>query len=189
MNLSDEDIVDGVLAGEKELYAVLVERYQRPVYNLMYRYSHNMEEAADLTQEVFVRTFDRLGSFRAGSSFFPWLYALAVNQANDWSRSRARRKARVDDYVQEAMFSETPADQQALVEAKETEEVIDRALAGLPVETRELLIFRYRHERSIREAAMVFKISESAVKMRIKRGLDDLQQELQKAGFDGTQTL
>ncbi|KJS00378.1 MAG: hypothetical protein VR65_12780 [Desulfobulbaceae bacterium BRH_c16a] len=189
MSLSDEDVVDGVLAGEKELYAVLVQRYQRPVYNLMYRYSLHAEEAADLTQEVFLRTFDRLRSFRSGSSFFPWLYALAINQANDWSRKRSRHKVKMDGYGQESTLSESPADQQTLMEAKETEAVVDRALAVLPVKTRELLIFRYRHDRSIREAASVFKLSESAVKMRIKRGLDELQQELQKAGFDGTQGL
>lgn len=189
MNHSDEDIVDGVLAGEKELYAVLVERYQRPVYNLMYRYSLNAEEAADLTQEVFIRSFDRLRSFRAGYSFFPWLYAIAVNQANDWSRSRSRREVKMDAYGRQSMLDEIPADQQTLMEAKQTVQIIDRALAGLSVETRELLIFRYRHDRSIRDAALVFKLSESAVKMRIKRGLDDLQQELQKGGFDGTQWL
>ncbi len=189
MNLSDEEIIEGVLAGEKELYAVLVERYQRPVYNLMHRYSHNFDEAADLTQEVFLQTFDRLRSFRAGSSFFPWLYALAVNHANDWSRTKARHKAKIDGYSQETLLHQPAADQQTVLEAKETEAVIDRALAGLPAETRELLIFRYRHDRSIREAAAVFKISESAAKMRIRRGLDELQQQLQKAGYDGTQLL
>jgi RNA polymerase sigma-70 factor (ECF subfamily) len=188
MNLSDEDIVDGVLAGEKELFAVLVERYQRPIYNLMYRYSRSMEEAADLTQEVFVRSFDRLRSFHTGSSFFPWLYALAVNQANDWSRKRSRYQVKVDDYGRQSMLFESAADQQTSIEAKETGEVIDRALAGMPAETRELLIFRYRHDRSIKDAATVFKLSESAVKMRIKRGLDDLQRELQRLGFDENQT-
>jgi RNA polymerase sigma-70 factor (ECF subfamily) len=155
----------------------------------MYRYSLNAEEAADLTQEVFIRTFDRLRSFRAGYSFFPWLYTLAVNQANDWSRMRSRRKVKIDAYGRQHKIDAVPTDQQTLLETKETGEVLDRALAGLPDETRELLIFRYRHERSIREAAVVFKLSESAVKMRLKRGLDDLQQELEKAGFDGPQTF
>jgi RNA polymerase sigma-70 factor, ECF subfamily len=189
MNLSDEEIIGGVLAGEKELYAVLVKRYQRPIYNLMHRYSHNFDEAADLTQEVFLRTFDRLRSFRAGFSFFPWLYALAINHANDWSRTKARNKAKIDGYSQENLLHQRAADQQTMMEAKETEVVIDRALASLSTETRELLIFRYRHDRSIREAAAIFKISESAVKMRIKRGLDELQEQLQKAGYDGTQPL
>lgn len=189
MNLSDEEIVDGVLAGEKELFAVLVERYQRPVYNLMYRYSANGEIAADLTQDVFVRSFDRLPSFRAGYSFFPWLYAIAVNEAKDWSRKRSRSRFKMEAYGLQAKLDDCPADQQAVLETREIAKVVDKALAGLPVETRELLIFRYRHERSIREAAKVFNLSESAVKMRIKRGLDDLQQALQRAGFDGNQAF
>lgn len=187
MNLSDEDIVEGVLAGDKELFAILVERYQRPVYNLMYRYSFNAEEAADLTQEVFIRSFDRLRSYRAGSSFFPWLYALAVNQANDWSRKISRSRQKIDAYGRENVLHEEPSQaQQACMEAREMTQVIDRGLAGLSVLTRELLIFRYRHDRSTREAAVVFKLSESAVKMRIKRGLEDLQQVLKGQGFDGT---
>ncbi|MDK9708089.1 MAG: RNA polymerase sigma factor [Desulforhopalus sp.] len=183
MNLSDEEIVDGVLAGEKELYAVLVERYQRPVFNLMYRYSVNTETAADLTQEVFVRGYDRLRSFRSGENFFPWLYALAVNHANDWSRKRSRTRMKLAAYGQHLELHEKLTDQQTAFESKEAAELIDGALAELPVEVRELLIFRYRHERSIREAAEVFKISESAVKMRIKRGLDELQQRVQRAGL------
>ena len=188
MNLSDEDIVEGILAGGKELFAVLVDRYQRPVYNLMYRYSRNAEEAADLTQEVFVRSFDRLKTFRAGNSFFPWLYGLAVNQANDWSRSRARQRVGLDAYG-EHLRQETAADRQNAMESRETGQRIAQALARLSEETRELLIFRYRHERSIREAAIVFKLSESAVKMRIKRGLDELQEELQRMGFYESQAI
>lgn len=188
MNLSDEDIVEGVLTGGKELFAVLVERYQRPMYNLMLRYARNAEEAADLTQEVFIRSFDRLKTFRAGYSFFSWLYGLAVNHANDWSRGRTRRRVGLDAYG-EHVRQEFSADQHSTMELRETGRIIDQALARLPDETRELLIFRYRHERSIRDAAMVFNLSESAVKMRIKRGLDDLQEELQRMGFYESQAI
>ncbi len=188
MNLSDEDIVEGVLAGGKELFTVLVDRYQRPVYNLMYRYSRNTEEAADLTQEVFVRSFHRLKSFRAGNTFFPWLYGLAINQANDWSRSRARQRVKLESYGKH-LRQEAPGEQQSMMESRETGRVVDLALARLPEETRELLIFRYRHERSIREAATVFDLSESAVKMRIKRGLDALQEVLQRMGFYESQAI
>ena len=167
---------------------MLVERYQRPVYNLMYRYSRNAEEAADLTQEVFVRSFDRLKSFRAGNSFFPWLYGLAVNQANDWSRNRTRQRVKLESYG-EHLRQETPGERQSSMEFRETGRVIDLALSRLPEETRELLIFRYRHERSIREAATVFGLSESAAKMRIKRGLDDLHEELQRMGFHESQAI
>lgn len=188
MNLSDEDIVEGILAGGKELFAVLVERYQRPVYNLMFRYAGNGEEAADLTQEVFIRSFDRLKSFRAGNSFFPWLYSLAVNRANDWSRGRTRSRVGLDAYG-DHLRQEGSADQLSRLERRETGRIIDQALARMPDEIRELLIFRYRHERSIKEAALVFNLSESAVKMRIKRGLDELQEELQRMGFYESQSV
>ena len=59
MNYSDEEIVKKVLAGEKQFFGELVDRYQRPVYNLMLRYAQNSDEAADLTQDAFLRTYER----------------------------------------------------------------------------------------------------------------------------------
>jgi RNA polymerase sigma-70 factor (ECF subfamily) len=62
MHLTDEEIVQQILAGSKQRYAEIVSRYQRPVFNLMYRYTRHEQDAADLTQDVFLRAFDRLST-------------------------------------------------------------------------------------------------------------------------------
>ncbi len=185
MNLTDEDLIDEILAGDKELFGELVSRYQRPVYNLMKRYTRNTEKAMDLSQDVFVRAFDHLRSYRTGQQFFSWLYAIAVNRAKDWSRTAARRRKLIDSYGTVTGEGGPAGEQHSRMEARELEVSLDLALAGLSETTREILLFRYRHDRSIRDTAMVFKMSESAVKMRIKRGLEELEQILEKAGIDG----
>ena len=94
MERSDREIVKQVLGGEVDLYAVLVERYHRQIFNLMYRFSHKDQDAADLTQDVFLRAYEKLASYRVERSFFSWLYALASNLATDWSRRWAVRSTK-----------------------------------------------------------------------------------------------
>ncbi len=186
MHLTDEEIVQEVLAGRKHSYAEIVTRYQQPVFNLMYRYTRHDQDAADLTQEVFLRAFHRLSTYRSDCSLFSWLYTLAVNRANDWSRSNKRRQENIQAFAWEngiPLQTENPA---ASMEKREEGERLQKALGLLSSETREILLLRYRHERPIREVATVFDLRESAVKMRIKRGLEQLQKILLEMHGHGT---
>jgi len=175
MNYSDEEIVKEVLAGEKQLFGVLVDRYQRPVYNLMLRYAQNSDEAADLTQDAFMRSFERLWLFRTGEVFFPWLYSLAVNLAKDWSRKKNRQQAKMHILQYEAADRQADEDENNSSENRQEIEQVQHGLMELPSRTREILILRYRHGCPIQDVAGVFRLSESAVKMRIKRGLAQLR--------------
>ena len=175
MEYSDEEIVAQVLEGDKELFGMLVERYQQPLFNLMYRSSCSREEAADLTQDAFVRAFDRLWSFRSNRRFFPWLYALAINLARDWERRKKSHNAKQHILKQETLEREDGNNHYAEVENKENLSLLHNALLDLSSQTREILILRYRHGRPIREVAEIFNLSESAIKMRVKRGLEQLR--------------
>lgn len=186
MHLSDDELVQAVLAGRKQRYAEIVSRYQQPVYNLMYRYTRNEQDAADLTQEVFLRAFDRLSTYRNGCSLFSWLYTLAVNRANDWSRSRTRRLERLQTYMQEEGLHGEANKATAGLESQEEGRMLYRALDLLSPETREILLLRYRHDQPVRDVAAVFGMSESAVKMRVKRGLEQMQKLLLEMYGDET---
>ena len=175
MNYSDEEIVQKVLAGEKQLFGTLVDRYQQPVYNLMLRYTEKSDEAADLTQEAFLRIFERLWLFRANKVFFSWMYSLAVNLARDWSRKRIRHKAKIHILQHEAAARQDDEDENASIEIRQEVQQVQHALMGLSSQTREILILRYRHGCSVHDVASSFNLSESAMKMRIKRGLAQLR--------------
>ncbi len=184
MKHSDEEIIEQILAGDKELFSMLVERYQRPLFNLMLRSTNNQEEAADLTQDAFVRAFDRLWSFRADRRFFPWLYSLAINLARDWQRKNRSHRSKRHILEQETLQREDGNNYHTELENKEKLSLLHQALFDISDQTREILLLRYRHGRPVREVAEVFNLSESAIKMRVKRGLEQLRgiMEKQKKG-------
>lgn len=184
MHYSDEYMVKKVLAGEKQFFAQIVDRYQRQVYNLMFRYTGNPEESADLTQEAFWLAFDRLPTFRNEGRFFSWLYKLALNLAYDWVRKRNNSKVHYLSF-DNTNEGQTAATQHTQLEFKEEVQLVEQSLLQLSERTREVLILRYRHEQAIKEVAEIFDLSESAVKMRIKRGLEQLREAMSKKGaFD-----
>lgn len=172
---SDETLVQLVLKGETHLFAKIIDRYERPVYNLMYRYCRSEEEAADLSQDVFLRVYDRLSSFNRSRRFFPWLYTLAVNRANDWHRSHSNNRKKLDEFRWEIPKTEAGSDQEERIIDREELDNLYKALDQLPEVTREMIMLRYRQELPIFELADIFKVSESAVKMRIARGLEKMK--------------
>lgn len=179
MDISDNQIVTAIRNGEKESFAVLVERYDKVIYNLMRRYSDSPEDAADMTHEVFCRVYEKLGRYRRRTSFFAWLYTLALNYARDWKKRQLSQQRKIAIYAEEVKLVSPLVAQNDLERHQETKRMM-QALDGLKEDRRELLILRYRHERSIRELSEIFKVSESAVKMRIQRSLEELQNFLGK---------
>lgn len=174
-NDSDEELVHRVVQGKDQAYGMLVERYQRPVFNLMYRYCRSEQEAADLSQDVFLRAYERLSSFDSRRKFFPWLYTLAVNRAKDWHRSNLRKLKNLSRLRWEIPVVGTGSQQEEQLQSKEEIQKLYGALDILPDTTRELVLLRYRQELSIRDLAEIFGLSESAVKMRIVRALEQMK--------------
>lgn len=180
MNYTDEEIAEKVLAGEKELFVELIDRYQRPIFNLMYRYSNNSEDAAELTQDAFIRAFEKLRFFHQDKRFFSWFYKLAINIAGDWTRRNSRQVSTHKIHLENRSVSKINAEQQNHIELKEELLQVERSLLKLPPKTREIIILRHRHDCSIRDIAAIFNLSESAAKMRLKRGLEQLKNIFQK---------
>ncbi|MEE4164614.1 MAG: sigma-70 family RNA polymerase sigma factor [Desulfocapsaceae bacterium] len=173
MERSDETLIKSIRDGDTDSFAVIVERYKFQIYNLMYRYSGSVEDASEMTQDVFCRVYERLGRYRNRSSFFAWLYTLALNHARDWVRKKNSSERNNSRFSRDYSNAEvrTPG---AILEKGQRVAGLYSALDMLPEDRREMVLLRYRHERSIRELAEIFSISESAVKMRLQRALDEL---------------
>lgn len=179
MEQSDEAIVNRIVQGDTQAYEILICRYQDQIYNLMYRCTHSPENAAELTQDVFCKTFEKLSHLQIDRSFFSWFYTLALNHARDWLRKEKRQPHRnaflIDqDPVQGGIDS--PAEQ---VEKQELLDHITLAMMTLPLKNQEMLILRYHYGHSIAELSEIFNLSVSAVKMRLHRSLATLQQKLE----------
>ncbi len=178
MEKSDESLITEVRRGNNEAFALIVDRYKVQIFNLMYRFSNKAEDASDMTQEVFCRAFERLSRYEERQQFFSWLYSLALNYAKDWRKKKNKRRRKL------AMFSTEAEGNQARpvharLEADQAAAGLHAALKTLPDDRREMVVLRYRHERSIKELAEIFDLSESAVKMRLHRALEDLRNKLE----------
>lgn len=175
MEQSDQDIIAQVLAGKKQLYALIVQRYEKQVFNLMYRFCRSDQEAADMTQDVFLRAFEKLATHKQQHAFFSWLYALALNMARDWSRKKQTHSNKHKAFALENSDQEEFCSEISGLEEHEKLLQLEKALLQLPELTREIILLRYRQELPLREIAVMVNLSESAVKMRISRGLNQLK--------------
>jgi RNA polymerase sigma-70 factor (ECF subfamily) len=180
----DQSIVSRCLSGDEAAWEELVRQHTRHVYALCYRFTGGAAEAQDLTQEVFLRVFRTLKSFRsAEGSFGTWLARVTRNLLID--HYRRTRQERITDPIEEQLptldLKGTVADQpdQALA-GREASEVLQSALQKLSPELREAVILRDLQEMEYREIAQVLDIPEGTVKSRINRGRTELGRLLRK---------
>ncbi len=177
MASSEETLVYEILSGDANAYAPLVKRYQKPIFNLMLRMTGSEEDAVDLTQETFVRAYEKLEKFNPSAPFFPWLYTMGLNLARDFLR-RANRSP-IDPYESENGCSSEFNQDERLADQIDIQEVQEK-LQLLPVDYREALLLRFHEGLSISEVACALGLSLSGAKMRIHRGLLKLRQMLGK---------
>jgi len=177
MASGEETLVYEILSGDVNSYALLVKRYQKPIYNLMMRMTGSDQDALDLTQETFVRAYEKLEKFSPSAPFFPWLYTMGLNLARDFLR-RAKRSP-IESYEPDDSFSIEIDQYDRLADQIEVQKVSE-VLQSLPVDYREALLLRFHEGFSVGEVAYALGLSLSAAKMRIHRGLLKLRQLLEK---------
>lgn len=178
--VSDVELVPAVLAGDRGRFAVIVERYQRDIYNLAYRSTHNRQDAEDITQEAFLRAFRSLATYDATRSLRTWLYAVAVNICRDWARRRGSRPETVELLESDATAEPAAASAQPqhIVTERETREAIERAVMALPPDYRLPVVLFYMRGVSQAEIAEVMGVPLSVVKNRLYRARRRLKSTL-----------
>lgn len=179
--MNDETAIRRVIDGDARAFEHVVLRYQRPIYNLMYRAAGNSETAADLTQEAFLRAFSRITGFDTSRRFFPWLYSVGMNLARDHLRRTKAEPVMKDEDEAEVPVQEYSEQELALIR-KADSQAVAKALTILGIEHREALVLRFREEMTIQEVADALDISLSAAKMRISRGLARIRRILSENG-------
>jgi RNA polymerase sigma-70 factor (ECF subfamily) len=177
MASGDQSLVHEILSGDVNAYALLVKRYQKPILNLMLRMTGSEQDALDLTQETFVRAYEKLEKFNPSASFFPWLYTMGLNMARDFLR-KAKRSP-IESYDPENSLAVEFDQDDRLGDQIDIQKLQER-LQLLPVDYREALLLRFHEGLSVSEVAYALGLSLSAAKMRIQRGLLKLRQLLEK---------
>lgn len=181
----DSSLVSRCLAGDEAAWEELVRLHTRKVYGLSYRFTNSAHEAQDLTQEVFLRVFRTLRTFRSTEgSFGTWLARLTRNLLID--NYRRTRQERVTDSIEEQLpvleedRSSAAIRPDEAMSGREASEILQATLQKLSPDLREAVILRDLQEMEYREIAQVLAIPEGTVKSRINRGRAELARLLHK---------
>ena len=158
----DAAAVGECLAGNGQAFARLVERYERPVYNVALRMLRNPEDARDVSQNVFLKAYQGLAQYDPQYRFYSWIYRIAINESLNLLRLRRREAGPVD----EQQPSDGPGPAESLAEDVTQREVAD-AIDCLKPDYRAVIVLKYVAERSYEEIAGILGIEVKTVRSRL----------------------
>jgi len=179
-SLSDAALVELVLDGDQDVFAVLVEHYKDAVQNLAYRMLGNVTEAEDVTQEAFVRAYTQLATYKPTHKFSTWLLSIASHLAIDQLRRRRFLALPLEDvpFLEWIVDASTGPEQSAL--QGEQQDEIQRYLQRLPSKYRAVIVLRYWHDFSYEEIAAALHLTPTLVKARLHRARELLARAMQQ---------
>lgn len=182
----DRALIHRLREGDEAAYETLIERYEHPVFNLLSRLLDDPADAADASQEVFLKVFRNVGSFRGDSSLKTWIYRIAVNESHNqhrWFGRHRKQEVAIDragddtesrrDWVADP--GRSPLD---IAMEHEQEALIERALGEINPNFRAVLVLREIEALNYDEIAEILSLSLGTVKSRILRGREALRQRL-----------
>lgn len=178
---SDSELISYTLAGQKRAFEGIVRRYQKLVYNVVYQMLQNHENAADLTQDTFLKAYKNLGSFKSNASLKPWLLKIASNTTLNYIRdSKGRYFDSLEEMLEESPHHE-PRSSQCLeeeVELRFSQAMLAEAMKRLSPRHRQIFVLRYQQDLSYAEIASIVEETESAIKSILFRIREKLRKML-----------
>ena len=186
--MTEQELVHSAPKGDTSAFGQLVEAHQSKIYSLCYRMTGNAEDAADLTQEVFLSAWRSLGSFQSQAAFSTWLYRLTSNACIDFLRKEKRRSALSlttegeEEEGRELEVADQRFSPERELEKKEARRAVREGLAALSPEHRQVLVLREMEGLSYTEMAHLLDLEEGTVKSRLARARLALKDFLQKSG-------
>jgi RNA polymerase sigma-70 factor (ECF subfamily) len=175
------DLIRQCLAGERDKFSILVERYKSMAYSVAYRMTGDQDAANDMAQESFLSAYTGLKHFQYSSKFSTWLYQIVMNKCRDYLRA-GKNKVSVDEIAElRADPRETPEESAS---SRQMSGAVRKALGGLPPEYREVIVLKHMEGLDYHEMSQILGASVGALKVRAHRGRELLKDLLEKAGID-----
>jgi RNA polymerase sigma-70 factor (ECF subfamily) len=174
----DVQLVTASKNGDQDAFSLLVQRYQRRVFNLVFRMLQNYEEASEITQEAFLAAWQGLRSFRGEARFSTWLYRIAYNCALKQLELRKRDQA-LHLALQAEQTLEDDDHQAAHLTALDSQELVQQQLSQLPPKYRIVLILRHLQDMTYEEMAEVLTMPIGTIKTHLFRARNLLKERLQ----------
>ena len=168
MKKDEAHIIKEILHGNTALYEYFLDRYGQQVFVLIDRIVSCQEDAEELTQDVFLKAFQQLSSFKAESSFSTWIYRIATNEAISAVRKKKSDTIRLDESVF-LNLSESQVDEALEDESEEQLQRLQRAMEQLEADERALITLYYMEERPLMEVAFILGMTEGNAKVKLHR--------------------
>ncbi|MHC1706509.1 MAG: RNA polymerase sigma factor [Bacteroidales bacterium] len=173
----DNELVHEVISGNNSSFELLIDRYQKTVFNMVLRMVGDTENAKDITQDIFLKAYEKLHTFKFNYKFFSWLYRISINETINWIKKNPRL-----DQLDRVQIE--PAEDSDAEEAKgQAINKVQYGLMILPENSRSLLVLKYYCSLSYEEIAEVKGISVKKVRSRLFSAREQLRKILETNGL------
>ena len=182
--MTDNEIIQQVVNGDKEVFRLLVQRYQSMVFRIAVGFVHSKEDADDLTQEIFIQVYHALSKFRGESNFQTWLYRIVLNAALNHTRKNRNIFQRIGSLfhpdLEKEKYLRIPEteDPENILINEEHREMVRKALDTLPENQRSAIILSKYDDLSQKEIAEILGTTEGAVEALLQRAKSNLRKKL-----------
>ena len=187
MSDNEKYLLERAKSGEVEAFERLIEGYQKKVFNIALRMIGNYDDASELAQEVFIKVYKSIRSFKEESSFSTWIYKITSNVCLDEIRKRKNKKVvyldddvKLEDGEVRHQIEDDSPSPEALLERKEIKRVVKEAIQSLSEEHRLVIVMRDLQGMSYEEIGKIVKCPEGTVKSRINRARQALKEILKR---------
>ncbi len=192
--MTDEQLITRFIGGDVNAFNTLVWRWQKPIYNFIFRYLGKSEDSKDLTQRVFIKVHKNLKNLKDARKFTSWLYQIALNLCRDQAKSKYATSVHSLDALQESknfdVSSETEesgfslVDPEVTLERSELRALLEQALDMIPEEQKTVVIMKEFQGLKFIEIADILKLPVNTVKSRMYYGLNALKKVMDKWNID-----
>jgi RNA polymerase sigma-70 factor (ECF subfamily) len=170
----DQTLIRRFLEGERSAFEPLVERYQKAVFNVALRMSNDPDDAADITQNVFIKASEKLATFDPKYRFFSWIYRIAVNESINFVESSKRRETLDTEPVSE------DGNPEEMLQAGMLSNSVEEGLTQLGDDSRVVIILRHFEDLSYEEIGSILGLPVKTVKSRLFTARQSLKKILSK---------
>ncbi|MFT5170899.1 MAG: RNA polymerase sigma-70 factor (ECF subfamily) [Candidatus Marinamargulisbacteria bacterium] len=181
---SDFQLVDDFKSGQEQAFIMLLDRYEKKVYRMVFGMVRNTSDAQDLTQEIFVKVYQNLKKFRTESSLSNWILKIGSNHVKKfWIKSKVGRLVSLEFLADEKHWEiedvSDDANLELTQEKKETFGILHKAIENLDMKARQIIVLRELNELSYQDIATILNMSIGTVKSRLSRAKEKLKEQLE----------
>jgi RNA polymerase sigma factor (sigma-70 family) len=179
--LTDKEVISRILLGESALFAILVERYQNYVFTLVLRFTDSREDAEEISQDIFVKSYRSLADFRGESKFSTWLYTIVRTSCITFLRKKKLDTTSIDNektYLQ--LENKESGFKANTIEQKSRHAMVNQAIRLLSPDDAQIITLFYQGEQSLEEIGRIMGLDPNTVKVKLHRARHRLKDKMER---------